>query len=330
MKLKKIFPGGMAALPTVTFKLVILAEGFTTDQEQVFYNNCNELVGSIFSTSPFSLTRHFPSWINIYTYFQASASEGCAVDVAAPPGRTAFGSSLVSATELLSFDTASINDFINNVFIQQGDNSEHLSTHISKGSVMYGGLACLVVVLLPATGGSGGEYEHTPAEDDYYFVATTQDGEWHQVAIRAIVKCLGLCDEFELSGADYASPGADEAMFYNTASRNLVYFDTPPGAAPDSSFKWRKLLSSTQQLLPLEVVAHPGDAATADRSISAEPVSSQEIKLYEGGGGYRSKIYRSSFDCLLRRRIGDTSIPLRKQQVPFCPVCLEELQGFIK
>jgi hypothetical protein len=330
MKLKKIFPAAIAASPAVTFKLVIVAEGFTTSQEQVFYNNCNELVSSIFATTPFSLTRHIPSWINIYTYFQASANEGCAVDAPASAGRTAFESSLASAAELLSFNTASINDFIDNVFIQQGDSSEHLSTRMSRGTVMYGSLACLVLVLLPPTGGNGGEYEHSPAEEDYYFVATTQDGEWHQVVIRAIAKCLGLWDEFELSGTDYGSPGEDDAHFYHSAARNLVYFDTPPGSAPDSSFKWRKLLSATQQLLPLEVVSHPGDANTPDRSLSTEPISSQQIKLYEGGGGYRSRIYRSSFDCLLRRRIGDTSIPVRKQLVPLCPVCLEELLGCIK
>lgn len=49
--------------------------------------------------------------------------------------------------------------------------------------------------------------------------------------------------------------------------------------------------------------------------------SYKTIELWEDGGGYRKKIYRAAHDCLLRRRIGDTTLPVKTKRVSLCPIC---------
>ena len=51
------------------------------------------------------------------------------------------------------------------------------------------------------------------------------------------------------------------------------------------------------------------------------PFSYENIELWEGGGYFRKNVYRSAYDCLLRRRIGDSSLPVKAIKTAICPIC---------
>lgn len=320
---KKIFPFGVSIDPRNCFKLLILSEGFTENEERFFHDACTDLVESLLNTTPFNYLRIAPFWLQVYSYFAPSDHSGPAIDSSATLNRTVFESSLDSSTNNLSFNVQKINDLIDQLNIR-GNDGQELALHqlMHKNFFPNAITGTLIIVLLPATNQpEGGEYEHVPSETDYYFVATTLNQNWWQVPIRGIGRMAGLGDEFEFDGADFLEPDEDQSQLIPFAFFNLVYFKTPPSGPLDFTFRWFGLLSSTQQLSPLPVHLHPEPNSVADRYLQPVPTTYESIELWEGGGGYRKKIYRAAMDCLMRRKIGDPSLPVRQKLIPFCKTC---------
>lgn len=318
---RKIFPYGIASSPYETFKLVILSEGFVAGEERQFYDSCTTLMDNILDTPPFNVLKFSPFWLNTYIHFEASANAGPAINTSASTGRSAFDTSLDTSSEVLSIDASKVAALLNTLTVKNDDSNVDLSELMGPGDMIRATHGGLVLVLLPETSGNnGGELEYYPADNtEYYFVATTMNGNWHQIVLRAISKLLGLGDEFELDGsANEAPPPLDHS---NTGFPNLLYFDPPPTTPPNASWIWYPMLSGFKQTQVMPVHPHPGAIGTADRSLPAFPASPDTIELWEGGAGFRTKVYRPAFDCLMRRRIGDNSLPVRTQIVPFCKVC---------
>lgn len=318
--IRKIFPGGVGNTPFDSFKVFLISEGYTADQKSSFIADCLEFVDLLLATSPFNLTHIRSYWLSVYSIFTASNNGGPAIDMAASTNRTAFESTFTSSTGLLSVNSSKVNDFIAAESLRLEDTLIPLSDFCVKGDLTYGTTGSLIVLLLPPIPSypQGGEFEHTPSEDDYHFVAVSKNGLWHQLILRSIASCLGLGDEFELAGDAYLAPGPEIPKGF--IAFNLEYLDSAPSDPITGELKWYSLFSATQRTSP--VVLHPKTDPTMPDILlddtSATPVG---VEFWEGGGGFRTKMWRSAHDCLMRRRVGDSSLPVRGSPVPFCPAC---------
>lgn len=68
---KRVFPISYVP-PSQTFNLLLLAEGFRAQDEDLFVQACKQLEENLFQLSPFNTTRFHPSWVNIFRYFAPS------------------------------------------------------------------------------------------------------------------------------------------------------------------------------------------------------------------------------------------------------------------
>lgn len=327
--LRKIFPFDAESSFFNSFTVLFLSEGFQASESGLFTSLCLDFTNRLLETAPFNLTRINSNWLSIYTSFVASNHKGPLVNGTAAANRTAFESTIDTNTGLMTFNPTKVNDHITGTTFIDNEATHQLTNVIGKGSANMGLTGTLVVLLLPPTSSypEGGDFESPPHEDNYNFIATTADGYWHQVVIRGMCKLLGLGDEYELPGDDKFAPDDDEQNAL-LGFPNLQYFESPPGSV-NSNSKWFKLFSLAKQGTAADVVPKSGDTSLPDTSIDNRLVSYHEPKFYEGGGGFRTKVYRSCQDALMRRRIGSTDLPLRKTLLSLDPISIHFLKGII-
>jgi hypothetical protein len=316
-------PGGPP--PGHAFNVVLLAEGYLAAEGSAFHAACLDFVDRLLLVPPFNLTRINPGWLNVYKRFLPSGSAGPSAGPAAA-GRTVFESSLDAATGRLTASAARVVAVIDAETIEYAGSILPLNQFVGVSSRAAAGMTLLVLLLPPHASPGGGELEYLPGAAEYYFVATTQNGEWHQVIMRAMAGMLGLGDEFELAGPEFLAPatGVDRAALYP----NVVPRVSPPLLNKDVA-RWRPLIGPARQNSPATVHPRTAPAGTPDNTLSAVPATPSEIEFWEGGAGFRTRVYRSAPDCLMRRRIGDGNLPVRQRRVPFCRVCRKFLEGFL-
>lgn len=322
----KIFPSAVGNSPFSSFKIFFLSEGFTASQQPQFSGACVEFVDRLLASPPFNLTRMNPHWLSIYRLFVPSANSGPALGVLPAAGRTAFESSIDVISGNLSINPVKVGAVLDAENIRSGSDPIPLSEMVSKNLPTWGPTGAMVVLLIPETAGRGAELEYRPAAEEYYFIATTLNGEWHQVILRSLGLHLGLGDEFDLDGQDFQAPRTQlEKAIYH---RNLVYLENPP-LTNGAISKWKELFSRGQQ--KLQTVVHPKSAlrSAIDRSLPEFPFSPDTVEIWEGGGGYQERVYRTAMDCLMRRRIGDTTLPIRENALAFCVACRKVLANFV-
>lgn len=327
--LRKIFPFYSESSFFNSFKIIFISEGFLASESALFTAKCLEFSNRLLETPPFNLTRINNNWLSIYTSFTPSNSSGPIINSPPVPNRTAFESSVDTSAGLITFNNSKINNYIANETGKDAGVIFQLSDYLGTGYPSMGFTGTLLVLLLPSLAGhpNGAEFENNPTESDYYFIATTLDGEWQQVIIRGVCKLLGLADEFELEGDMYLEPDSDARKgigFYP----NIQYLESSPTILTSRS-KWYRLFSVVQRDLPIEAHSKIGDTTMADNTISEYLVSYDKPTFYEGGGNYRTKVYRSTMDCLMRRRIGSPTLPLREKLVSLSPVSINYLKGVI-
>lgn len=324
--LKKIFPALAGNPGARSFKLILLAEGYVAGQDAQFAADCVSFIEAMLATAPFNLTRVNPNWISVYSLFSVSANAGPATGTATP-GRTTYESAIDPSTGVLIVSADKVNATVAAEKIDVNGAATPLADYCAQGQPSAGSTGVLIVVLLPAvsTPSQGAEMEHLPAPADYHFVATTQNGLWPQVIFRAMGRCLGLGDEYELDGPDQLAP--PDTLQY-AIPFNLELYRSPP-VTNDASAKWTWLMSATEQHGPANVHAKVGLPATADYSVNTVPETPVSIEYWEGGAGYRTQIYRTAKDCLMRRRIGDARLPVRTDPVPFCLSCRKFIEQVI-
>lgn len=327
--MKKIFPYLSESSIYNSFKLIIISEGYTALESALFISDCIEFSNKLLDTPPFNYTRVNPNWINIYALFAPSQNHGILIGNMPVANRTAFDAYYNPVEKKLFFNNSKITTFIDGNDFQTQNVDVPLKSFCLKEGPTYGKAGTLLAFLSPSLTGiaEGGELEYVPLNDtEYYYVATTKDGLWHQVIIRGLCRTLGLGDEFEVEGADFLEPPANQKVYI--PFYNLEYFDTAVTSANASS-KWYPLFSSTQRSLPILVHAKSGSLDTPDYSIDNVPLSHAKVEYWEGGGGFRTKIYRSAKDCLQRRQIGNALLPTRDNEVSFCPACEYFLKNII-
>ncbi len=150
-------------------------------------------------------------------------------------------------------------------------------------------------------------------------VVTSLYGYWEQIIFRALGQLIGLGDESENDSVHYLAPGVDEnAAFEDRVFHNLLFSKEPANIAKD---KWRMLLGGLDQSTSMPIHRSELHPTSPDYASLQYQYSPEKIEFWEGGGGYRTQVYRSAQDCIMRRRIGDKRLPLRKTKLPLCPVC---------
>ncbi len=317
---QKIFPHNGNAVATSTLKVLLLAEGYTSTQEGQFYQDAFEFYERLYKYPGFASLINDSHALSIYGLFRASANSGYGTSAANATGRTVYESYYDSGQSQLLLNESLVEAALADAFILDELVIE-VPTLITTDVTIPSTTGTVVVVLLPSAGISTAENEFQTLNLAFK-VATTIDGRFEQVIIRAVCKLVGLWDEFELAGTSYAAPTAEVGQFIGANCSNLFYSDTTPAINPttQTDFKWRVLFTDAyNQNLPVN--PHPGSAATPDRALPAIPVQNDTVALWEGGGGFRSKVYRAASDCLMRRRIGDASLPVKEKVVGLCPVC---------
>ena len=327
--LKKIFPFYAESTFYNSFKIILVSEGYLASERSSFISACVDFSNRLLETSPFNLTRINSNWLSIYSSFTPSANSGTSINATPAAGRTAFDSKADTSTGLISFDRAKVDNYIKDEKFNFQDTILNLAEYIGKGGLNYGITGALIVLLLPDSPGvpNGAEYESSITDNHYPFIATTFNNEWHQLILRGLCKCLGLGDEHEQIGIDFLAPDSNAQK--DISFPNIEYYENIPTILTPKS-RWYKLFSLVQRGLSIDVQPKNGDLSIPDNSIIDVPISFNKPAFYEGAGLYRTKVYRSAKDCLMRRQIGNSLLPVRINKVGLCPACFNYVKNLIK
>ncbi|MFZ4263325.1 hypothetical protein ACFRAE_14895 [Sphingobacterium sp. HJSM2_6] len=323
MLVRKIFPFGSGVSPRDTINIILLAEGFTAGQELTFYNHCLDLLQRLLNCSPLQYTHVKPYWLNVFIHFKESNQSGPDLNTLTSAQRTAYESVLTPSSELLNLNHQLIANEIDSLKAKDHSSTVKLADLMVKGKGIGENGNSLIAVLVPSSG-AGGEFELTnPNSSQYPYIATTLDGFWHQVIFRGLGKLLKLGDEFDLEGPNNLSPTEEKGESIHHNYPNLIYSKSGISGVPTASFKWFRLLGASERLQALSV--HTNAGASIDRTLLDPMYMNDQVELWEGAGTFRKNVYRSSPDCLMRRRTGDKSLPLRKQELSLCRICQDYL-----
>lgn len=318
--LKKLYPRNGAESYLTTTSLVFIAEGYTAAQETQFYQDVDQAFQRMLDYHNLINLRLNNNSLSIYTLFVASSQSGIASNQTEAINRTVFESYLSNGLHLnynkvkdVLEDTYFDNDLsersklIDRLLIFDSDRNQNLKEAIP-------------VFIFPYNATQIGEIENFES-NTYYYIATTLDNYYEQVILRSLFRILGLGDEFELEGSDYLTPDEETGAVINGGIPNLIYSLNPNSFTPLSTeFKWRGLFTSFDTTA-ISVHPHPGLDNIPDYTLPTIPFSYENIELWEGGGYFRKNVYRSAYDCLLRRRIGYSDLPVKEQKVALCPLC---------
>lgn len=327
--LRKIFPYDADNSFFNSFKIIFISEGYLASESALFTSTCIEFVEKLLETAPFNLTKINPNWLSIYSSFVASNNNGPAINTASSANRTAFETSVNTSTELISINSNKLNDHLLNEKFTNDKVLLNLTSEIGKGVGQMGLTGTLIVLLLPSLAGnsSGAEFENPMSTNEYHFIATTANGYWHQLIIRGICKLLGLADEFENAGANYLLPNLEDRKSINFFP-NIQYYDINPTTVSSLS-KWYRLFSVTKRGAPIDIQLKTGDSSIQDNSLELREVSYDKPQYFEGGGQFRTRVFRSSKDCIMRRQIGNQLLPIRTNLVALSPVSFHYIKKII-
>ena len=309
--------------------LLFIAEGFTAQQEQQFYENIFNIYDRISSYECFTKLKQDNSRIAFLSLFVPSANSGTATSATSAIGNTILESYIDGSG--LHINYTKYEQLIDNSNIYIGGESHPLSSEViiyDDNFVAITGHFILPIVIFPPNTVPNGELENLQL-DQYYFVASTLDNFYEQIVIRSLSKIVGLGNEFDLNGQEYEQPDSQTMELINASFPNLLSTEYASNLTENSvDFKWRPFFPS-YATSPVTIHPHPTDGTVADRNLPTIPFSYKSIELWEGGVGYRQKVYRSAIDCLQRRKIGDPTLPIKTNRVSLCPICMLYLEKLI-
>ncbi|MDR3679524.1 MAG: M64 family metallopeptidase [Flavipsychrobacter sp.] len=329
---QKLFPNVDGAAFSNSFNIMVISEGYTSAEQGQFYQDAVNLWFKLMEFYPLSISANRAINISLYALFQASTNHGYAPSGPPTSGRTLFDSYYDSTNHKLIFDTTLVDTFLDNCFVTEDSTNYPVNSRLFKGTITASMYSTLVFVLLPASSTTSAEVEVIDT-NHYYFIASSYDGYCEQILARTFGRLIGLGDEFELAGTNYAEPPLTPTPLgpvLNVTYPNLYYLynsTTPPNPTTDTNFKWRNYFVNTYNTT---LTMHPHTTGSLpDTSIPTVNVNYDSIQLWEGGGSYRGKVYRSAKDCLMRRQVGNVSLPTKALRVNFCPVCTKFLKDLL-
>lgn len=316
----KIFPFGVGNALISSFKLILVAEGFTLDGQDDFGRLCQSLVEALLNTTPFNTTRVRPEWLTVIKVFSASANSGPGVGNIGARS-TLLGSYVDTTTNRLVVDHVLLTKLLQTqVITTTTSGTQPLSDFYTPGGIDYGVTGGLVAVITPAISSpAAGADDHVrpAAEDQYHLVATTANGLWYQVVLRGIAAALGLADEYELPSAAFAEASEDSPEILSAP--NVVFSVNTPVMNSDFG-RWRHVMSPVEWSAPALVHPHVANDLP-DYELPVASSAAGSIEFWEGAAGYRRKAYRAAEDCLMRRAPGVGYLSARATPAFFCKVC---------
>jgi hypothetical protein len=323
----KLYPFAVGNALSSSFKLILVSEGFTAGQRNDFGGICQSFLETFLATTPFNVTRRNASWLTVIKVFVASTASGPSPGSAFNPAM-ALGTYIDLATNRLVVDHARLKLVLGQQTLTLESGEQTLESLYGSGGISFGVTGGLIGVITPAVATpAGGADAHVKPSlpEEYHLVATTANGLWHQVILRGIGTALGLADEYELSGPDFAAATEETELLLN--SPNVVFSAVAPVMNSDF-LRWQHVMSPVEWLAPSVVHGHPPNDLPVT-SLPAAPYQQGGIAFWEGAAGYRRKAYRSAEDCLMRRAPGMGYLPARGQRTSFCPVCLSHIRSVI-
>jgi len=306
----KLINPAINTLNNSSLKLFILSEGYPNQKS--FYNDCSNLKKKILSHTPFNILTD-ASFIESFLFYIPTEHHGPYLDAYSNNLRLNFDTVLNEENQLLTLNLSKLKNILADLESQAGSTLD--------GASLKDGI---IVVLTPSvsTNAIGGSFEYlSQSDDDPSSVATTTDGYWEQVVIRAICRYIGLGDEFELDGADFLEPELGNGFIIDELRPNLIYDPTTLESMDLADTKWQALIPSVLKNGEQEIHRHENYPHYADETFNPYSYSMSGNVLWEGGGGFRSKIYRYAHDCIMRRRIGSKNLPIKTTKVPLCHIC---------
>lgn len=313
-------------------RLIFIAEGYTASDEAVFYKDVYEILEKLGTRFPFSLLKGNGNnkMFSAFMSFTPSSQSGYASSQSQAVGRTVFETYVFDNQLYINFDK--VNSYIDDLIYTDGDNElNYINGGVNKGlseitnGISIVGSHTLIFIVLPKAYRSDLELEITDS-NTYYSIVTSADNNVEQVVLRSVAKILSLGDEFDLPGNEQLTPTEIQGDAILLLFRNLYYspnINIGPNPNTDELFPWRNFFDKNYDYpVPVNNTLNPN---VINRNLPAERVTYTEIELWEGAGRFRKDVYRSAEDCLMRRRIGDTSIPVKNHKVSFCPLCRELL-----
>mgnify|MGYP001186273864 CR=1 FL=1 len=309
--------------------LIFLAEGYREEDESLFYADVASILDKLENTFPFSCLKGNGNnrLFSIFVSFSPSSQFGYATSPQEAVNRTTFETYFQNGNLYANSDK--INSSIEDLIYMSDANSEpsYVKNSVSKGvtNIVEGvpvfSQNKLIFVLLPESERTDIELEVVDS-NTYYTIFTSVDSHAEQVILKEVGRILGLGDEFDKPGEEYLKPTEIQGDYIRANIPNLYYapeISTGPNPSIEEQFIWRYLFDRNyNSLVPIHKKNTPEEV---NRTLPAANVSYKNIELWEGGGGFRTDVYRSAEDCLLRRRIGDSSLPVKSTKISLCPIC---------
>lgn len=320
--LKKLYPRNGADSYLTTTSLIFIAEGYTAAQETQFYRDVDQAFQRMLDYHSLINLRLENNSISVYTLFLPSSQSGIAASATEAINRTPFESYLSNGLHLNYNKVKDVLEdtyFSDNLDNMENKLSDRLTTNQDTNRALFSKKA-IPIFIFPYIASQIGEVENLTT-NQYYYTATTLDSWYEQIILRSLFKVLGLGDEFDLLGVDYSEPDEENGQILNFLYPNLYYTTNSNQITPLSpDFKWASYFTSFDTNV-IPVHPHPSNGDNINRLLPEIPYSYKSIELWEGGGGFRKNVYRSAEDCLLRRRIGDSSLPVKSTKISLCPIC---------
>lgn len=318
-----------------SLSLIFLAEGYRASDEVQFYQDVYTILNRLENTFPFSALRENPTMFSVFTAFTPSIEFSYANSPQQATGRTVFESYFENGQLYANYNK--INEYIDELVYTDVNNPDFQSIKIAipKGlNEKIPGIPTydsnkLVFTLLPTANRTDIELEVNDL-NTYYAIFTSVDKHVEQVVQKMIGRLLGLGDEYDLAGSEYLKPVDVQGDYMALMFPNLYHNpDLSIGNNPstDDEFLWRWIFDNNyNNSIPIHKNMTPN---IVNRTLPAKGYTYNNVELWEGGGGFRTEVYRSAEDCVMRRKIGDILLPLKEKRVAFCPVCSELLSNLL-
>lgn len=328
MKFKKIIPSILPSSNRVSsnINLIFISEGFLIEDEKYFWNLLNYFSQKLNTTFPFSIASQNSNFINVYGCFLSSKIKGANLQGDFINNSNLLDSYYNSTSLRLMVDESKLIDLAKKIVINNNGNEINFKKVLSENYVQTE-YSNLFIILIPENDITelDGELESINNSQVNYIAFTTK-GRWEQFVFKSIGKMLGLADEFELSDENSLEPDRHEKELISFHSPNLFCFEENESENFSSSLKWKSFTSVFNN--PPHVI-NVKDYNFPNESLPNNNFSNSKILFTEGGGGYRKGVFRSSKDCLMRRRFNSKTLPIRESKIPFCFICEDYLKNII-
>ncbi len=270
------------------FNIVLIAEGFKSDEQKKFEGYCDNFVKAFNQTSPF---KDCATKINIYRINISSTESGA--DDPKKCGNDTSGTGIKVRTYL----DATFCAYGQKIRRLLGFNKPLALQVLTKNVKEWH--RALIIVNTTKLGGAGGS-----------IAITSVHSGWTLTALHELGHTFGLADEYQ----DYYScpppqhPSQDKHPPTEPAEPNVTI------KTKRHDIKWRHLILPQT---PIPTLTNP-DCKVCNILLNPRPAGT--VGLYEGAHYYHCKAYRSSYNCMMRNYANFCAVcqrQIRKKIAPF-------------